>query len=92
MRFTGVVEQPGGFLQAFEGDEKLDSLIPGHMSVGIVVHDQDRSRHFVHIEKGRVLNVLQRHFPDIAADAALSVFVLHGTVQAGTPADAAVST
>ena len=80
VRFAGVVEQPRRFLQAFKGNEVFDSLIPGHMPVCIIVHDQDRSGHLIHIEQGRVFNVLQRHFPDIAPDATLPVFILHGTV------------
>ena len=80
VRFAGIVEQPRRFLQAFKGNEVFDSLIPGYMPVCIVVHDQDRSGHLIHIEQGRVFNVLQRHFPDIAPYATLPVFILHGTV------------
>ena len=80
MGFTCVVEQPGRFLEALEGDKVFDTLVPRHMSVCIVVHDQDRGSHLVHIEQGRVFDVLQGHFPNVPPDTALPVFILHGTV------------
>ena len=80
VRFAGVVEQPRRFLQAFKGNEVFDSLLPGHMPVCIVVHDQDRGSHLVHIEQGRVFDVLQGPFPNVPPDTALPVSLLHGTV------------
>jgi hypothetical protein len=61
-------------------ERNANTLYNYHMPVCIVVHDQDRSGHLIHIEQGRVFNVLQRHFPDIAPYATLPVFILHGTV------------
>ena len=50
VRFACVVEQPARLAKAFHCHEILDTLIPRHMTIGVVVHDEDWGLHLVHIE------------------------------------------
>ena len=88
--FAGVVEEPGGLAEALEGHEHLDALVPRHVSVLVVVHDEDGGIDLVHAEQRTVFGIDLGMFPHRGAEAALGVFVLETACQAGTPADAAV--
>ena len=88
--FAGVVEEPGGLAEALEGHEHLDALVPRHVSVLVVVHDEDGGVDLVHAEQRTVFGIDLGMFPHRGAEAALGVFVLETACQTGTPADAAV--
>ena len=52
VQLTVVLQHPYRLLQTTQSHEHLDTLIPGHCLVGIVVHDQKRCLHSVGMEYG----------------------------------------
>ena len=88
--FAVVGEHPCGFVEAAEGEEELDALIPRDGVVGVVVEDEERGLDAVDLEDGRVVDEAEWVLPGRAADAALGLFVLELARAAGAPADAVV--
>ncbi len=91
VRLVVVVDQPDRFTQAPERHKKLDALVPGHMAVVVVVHDEQRRLDFIRPEDRRVFHVAHGVFPQRTANAALSALVLKHPAPARSPADAAIS-
>ena len=91
MRLACIVEQPAGLTESFHRHEILDSLIPGHMTVGVIVHDQDRGLYLVHREEGRIGVIAVGRAPRRATQTALRVLILEGPCHARSPADTAIS-
>ena len=50
MGLAGVVEQPCGFAQAFQCHKVFDTLVPGHMAILVVVHDEYGGLYLIHIK------------------------------------------
>ena len=52
VRFSVVIDQPGGFAQAAQGNKEFDTLIPGYCAIFVVVQDEQRRLNFVCPEDG----------------------------------------
>ena len=90
--FVVVLEHPSLLAQTAETYEELDTLVPRHCTVLVVMHNQDRSLYVRYEEKRRVFNIEVECFPQCLADTALTLFVLYLTSDTASPTDTAIST
>ncbi len=94
MSLVVVLEQPCRLAKAAKVAEELDSLIPRNCTIGIIVHDKNRSGNLVYEEYRRILYIKVKTtlIPQRLADTALTVLILHCTGHTTLPTDTAVST
>ena len=90
--FASIVQHPCRLAETLQCHEVFDTLIPRHMTVLIVMHNQNRSLYLIHQEQRRVFVVTAWVIPWSGAQTALGMFVLERTCQARTPTDTTVST
>ncbi len=85
-----VVQQPHGPLQPPHGHVHLDSLVPGHRRVLVVMHHEEGGPDLVGLEEGGVVEVAEGLLPQRAPDPALGALVLELSAHAAAPANAPV--
>ena len=81
MRFACIIQHPARFAKSLHRNKIFYSLIPRHVSVGIIVHNKNRCLYFIHIEQWRIVPILARHIPRSSTNSALCMLILEGTSQ-----------
>ena len=92
MRFTGIIQHPCRLAQTLQCYKILDTLVPGHVTVLVIMHNQNRSFHLVHQEQWRVFIIATWVTPQRSAQTALRMFVLERAGQSRSPADTTICT
>ncbi len=86
-----IIDEPNRFLKPIKRHKKLNPLIPGHCTIVIVGHNQQRSFYIRCHKKRRVLDVVQGFIPKRTSDSALRFLILKHSAHSGSPTNSAIS-
>ena len=90
--FAVIIEQPNGFIEPFESHIKLNTLVPRHSPIVVVVHHQHRRLYFGGIKQRRIFDILHRFVPKCTTNSGLCFFVLCLSRSPRLPTDSAIGT
>src|SRR5690606_22458957 len=86
-----IIEHPNRLTESPQRCKHLYSLIPGHSTVTIIMHNNHRRIYLIQMKERRVLDIKVKILPQGRPNTALRMLVLKLSVQTTCPTDTAIS-